>query len=56
MAPAYLEGMQRIYFSVDKIDGASDIECFINEHRDLLTAPPPPQLEKHSFVRVSHLS
>lgn len=52
-APAYLEGMQRIYISVDKIDGASDIDFFINEHSELLGAPQPPQLEKHCFVRVS---
>lgn len=52
-APVYLEGVQRIYLSVDTIDGVSDIDFFVNEHSEFHTAPQPPQLEKHSFVRVS---
>ena len=41
--------------SVDEIDGSSDIRCFVEGHEELLTPPPPPELEKHR-IRVSTLS
>ncbi|CAI8051179.1 hypothetical protein GBAR_LOCUS28035, partial [Geodia barretti] len=50
-APVYLEGMQRIQMSVEKIDAVSDIKWFVNEHTSFQMTPQPPQLEKHSFVR-----
>ncbi|XP_019852579.1 PREDICTED: uncharacterized protein LOC109582354 isoform X1 [Amphimedon queenslandica] len=47
-APAYLECMQRIVFSIDKVDGSTDIECFVMEHERLLEEPVIPTLELHS--------
>uniref|UniRef100_A0A1X7TTK0 Uncharacterized protein n=1 Tax=Amphimedon queenslandica TaxID=400682 RepID=A0A1X7TTK0_AMPQE len=47
-APAYLECMQRIVFSIDKVDGSTDIECFVMEHEKLLEEPLIPTLELHS--------
>ena len=40
--------MQRIVFSVDEVDGTSDIESFVSEHPDLQCPPIIPQLELHS--------
>ena len=53
MAPAYLEGMQRIFLSVDKIDGSKDVDSFVSQHEELVAVSPPLPMEKHDFVRVS---
>lgn len=46
-APAYLESMQHIVFSVDEISGLEDIENFVSSYPNLHQPPPIPQLELH---------
>ena len=53
MAPAYLEGMQRIFLSVDKVDGSKDVDSFVSQHEELVAVSSPPPMEKYGFVRVS---